>query len=441
MDKFIIKGGNRLTGEIKVSGAKNVAMKVILAGLLTDREIFVENVPLISSVYGTADIVRCLGVKVDIGLSHTLKISGGNIKTHIVPLELGGFYRTAAMVMGPLLCRFGKFKVPNPSGCRIGRRPIDRHIEGLKAMGAKIKYKEGYFIGNSNGLQGIRYKFPKNTHTGTETLILAAVLAKGETVLENAACEPEVDDLVRLLNLMGAKIRRKKKRTIIIDGVEKLSGCEFRIMSDRNEVVTFAIAAIASGGDVVIKGTQREYLKSFLEKLDQARGGWEPVSVNKTRFYTKEKLKAIDVTTASHPGFMTDWQAPWALLMTQAEGTSTIHETIYEDRFGYVKELLKMGARIEYFNIKVENPQKVYNFNWLDKKEDRYQAIKIHGKVNFHNGLLEVADLRAGATLILATIIAKGESIIQGVEHVDRGYENLEGRLASLGAKIKRVKE
>ncbi len=440
MDRFQVKGGNKLKGEIKVSGAKNVAMKVVLAGLLTDKPIFITNVPLISSIFGTIDIVKPLGVKVKLDDNHTMAIVGDNLKNHVVPLELGGLYRTATMVMGPLLSRFGRATVPNPGGCRIGRRPIDRHIDGLKAMGAKIKYKDGFFVAEASHLHGARYKFAYNTHTGTETLILAAVLADGETILENAAEEPEIDDLIRLLGLMGAKIRRRG-RTIVIVGVKKLDGAEFCVMPDRNEIVTFAIAAIATKGDIIIDGTQRVYLKSFLEKLDQAYCGWEPIGDQKTRFFAKDKLTATDIVTSPHPGFMTDWQAPWALLMTQANGISNIHETIYEDRFGYVAQLCKMGAKIDFFNPKVSDPQKLYNFNWKDRSRNNFHAISIHGPRSLHNAFLEVSDLRAGATLIIGSLIAEGESVISGIEHIDRGYEQIEKRLRSLGAKIKRVKE
>jgi len=440
MDRFLVKGGNIIHGEIKVSGAKNVAMKVILAGLLTDKPILIKNIPLISSVFGTIKVVKPLGVKVTLSDGHTLKVHGDGLKNYKVPLELGGLYRTATMVMGPLLARTNHAIVPNPGGCRIGRRPIDRHIDGLKSMGAEIVYKEGYFVAYAKKLHGARFRFKHNTHTGTETLILAAVLAEGETVLENAAEEPEIDDLIRLLNLMGAKIKRHN-RTLIIDGVKKLGGAEFSIMPDRNEVVTFAIAAIATGGDLIIEGTQREYLKSFLEKLDEAHASWEPISNTKTRFFASNKLHPTHVTASPHPGFMTDWQAPWALLMTQANGQSTIHETVYEDRFGYVKEMEKMGARINFFNPEVKEPAVVYNFNWGDRKRDSFHAIKIFGPQRLHNAILEVTDLRAGATLLLGSLVAQGESVIDGVEHIDRGYENIEERLKLLGAQIQRVKE
>lgn len=441
MEKFIVEGGNRLTGQIKVSGAKNVAMKVILAGLLTDKPIYVKNIPLISSIFGTIEIVKPLGVKVKLNKDHTMTIIGDRLKSHVVPLELGGLYRTATMVMGPLLSRLGKATVPNPGGCRIGKRPIDRHIDGLKALGAKIKYQDGYFMAETNRLYGTRYRFVHNTHTGTESMILAAVLAQGQTILENAACEPEIDDLVLLLNMMGAKIRRRQ-RTIAIDGVKELRGTEFSVMPDRNEVVTFAIAAIATKGEIVIEGTQSIHLKSFLRKLDEVNTNlWEPISETKTRFYNKDGLRSVGVTTAYHPGFMTDWQAPWAFLMTQAEGVSSIHETIYEDRFSYVSELCKMGAKIEFYSPKVSHPHKFYNFNWDKKNKNKPQAIKIFGPTNLHNAVLEVSDLRAGATLLLAGLAAEGESVVLGVEHIDRGYEEIEKRLAGLGGNIKRLQE
>lgn len=441
MDKLKIIGGKKLAGEIKVSGAKNVAMKVILAGLLTDEPIHVKNVPLISSVIGTAEMLKPLGLKTTFGKDHTMTVNGENLKTHVISLELGQLYRTATMVLGPLLSRFGKGIVPNPGGCRIGRRPIDRHIEGLKAMGAKITYRNGFFYAQADKLRGGRFRFTSNTHTGTETLILAAVLAQGETVLENAAQEPEIDNLIELLILMGAKIKRKNSRTIVIQGVKKLSGCEFTIMPDRNEVVTFAIGAIATGGDIIVEDTQRQYLTSFLDRLTKVNAGWEPISKSKTRFFGGNKLLSTDVVIKVYPGFMTDWQAPWALLMTQAEGQSSIHETIYEDRFGYVSELRKMGAEIDFYHPKVKDPSKFYNFNWSDRKKENCQAIRIKAPVKLHNAIMEVTDLRAGITLVLAALVANGESVIRGIEHIERGYENIEDRLQGLGGNIKRVKD
>lgn len=272
-------------------------------------------------------------------------------------------------------------------------------------------------------------------------MLLAGVRATGETVLENAAEEPEVDDLIRLLNQMGAQIKRIKKRTIVIHGVKKLKGTEFTIMPDRNEVITFAIGAIASGGDIIIEGTQREYLGAFFSQLDKAKAHWESISPDKTRFRGGNELTAVDITTEIYPGFMTDWQAPWALLMTQAKGVANVHETIFEDRFGYVSELRKMGADISFFHPKVKSPGTFYNFNWSDRIKSNFQGIKITGPTKLHNAVLEVMDLRAGATLILGGILAHGRSTLLGIEHIDRGYEKIEERLQKLGATIKRIRE
>lgn len=437
---FKIRGPKKLKGEIKVSGAKNVAMKLPLLGLLTDKPVTIKNIPLISSVFGTAEFVRRLGVKVKVNKNHTLDIHGDNIKSYRVPLELGGLYRTATMVMGPLLCRFGKAIVPNPGGCRLGKRSIDRHIAGLVKMGATIKYKDGFFFAKADKLRGVRYKFARNTHTGTETLILASVLSKGETILDNAAEEPEIDDLISILTLMGAKVKRTKKRQIVIKGVDRLKGADYEIMPDRNEAVTFAVSALASGGDIVVDGVKKSQLNAFFEKLKKIGASWRVLGEDKVRFFSQgKKFKPTNIVTKPHPGFMTDWQAPFALLLTQAGGISSIHETIFEDRFGYVLELQKMGADISYFRPKVNNPEKIYNFNISDRNKNKYQGIKIKGKTPLHNAVLEVSDLRAGATLVIAAIIASGESTISGVDHIDRGYEHIEERLSNLGADIARV--
>ena len=247
--------------------------------------------------------------------------------------------------------------------------------------------------------------------------------------------------MINLLTKMGAKIRRKGYRTIVISGVKKLEGTDYEIMPDRNEVVTFAIGALATGGDVTIDGTQREYLGSFLEELDETKACWEPLGDRKTRFYTDGILASTKIKTSPYPGFMTDWQSPWALLMTQAVGKSTIHETVYEERFGYVDELKKIGAKIDYFNPEVSNPKHFYNFNWSDRKKEDFHAINITGPTILHNGVMEVMDLRAGATLVLGALVAKGESVVFGVEHIDRGYERIEERLRTLGARIKREEE
>lgn len=441
MEKLIIKGGNPLKGSIKLAGTKNVAMKTFVAALLTDDKVIVRNVPLISSITGTAQIVKPLNVKVHFGKDNLVTIDASKINSHSIPLELGGLYRTSTMVIGPLLARFGKAVVPNPGGCRLGKRPIDRHIDGLKALGATIEYKDGFFHARSNKLIGNRYRFLKNTHTGTETLLLAAVLAQGETILENASCEPEVDDLINLLKSMGAIIERTNERVIRIKGVKKLKGTDYTIMPDRNEAVTFAIAAYVTGGDIFIKDIKSKNINAFLDALKMS-GAKYNIQNDGIRFFSSTSpFKPTHIVTAPSPGFMTDWQAPWSLLASQAHGTSIIHETVFESRFAYVSELRKMGANIEFFDPYVENPKEFYNFNWEDRNPDFHQGIKIKGPTKLHNAVVNVDDLRAGATLILAALAADGESIVFGVEHVDRGYERFEQRLSSLGAIIKRVNQ
>lgn len=443
MEKFVIKGGQPLKGEVMVAGAKNAALKTVVASVLTDEEVVIENIPLISDLFLMVETAKRLGLSIEIDKKKRALFSkGGSLKTNKIPLEVGARIRTSSMFLSPLLSRFGEAVIPNPGGCRIGCRPIDRHIEGLAKMGAKIYYdpSDGYFHAKAARLHGVDFTFSKNTHTGTETLILAAVKAEGRTVLTNAAQEPEVDDLIKLLNSMGARIDRVEQRKIVIEGVKKLRGTKYKIMADRNEIVTLAIAALASKGEVTIHGGKREYLKAFLAKVREAGGGWEPKGEEITRFFYQKNFRPTEIITGPYPSFMTDWQAPWALLMTQTQGLSTIHETVFESRFLYVFELRKMGAKIDFFDPQVSHPQKFYNFNWVDKKQNCHQGIKIFGPTPLHNAILEVSDLRAGATLVLAGMIAKGESTLFGVEQIDRGYEKIEERLNKLGADIKRIK-
>lgn len=442
MEAFIIKGGKKLKGTMSVSGSKNVALKALVAACLTDEEVVIENIPLISDFMVMVEIIEEFGGKVRIK-DHTAVVKVENIKKTKISLDKAASVRTSAMFMAPLLARAGKAVIPNPGGCRIGARPIDRIISGIEKMGVRAFYnsKDGYFyLSLKNRMKSMTYKFKKSTHTGTETLILSSVLSKGKTILENAAEEPEVDELINLLNLMGANVRRVNRRKIIINGVLKLHGTKFRINPDRNEVVTFAIAAIITKGDIFIKGAVARQLKDFLDILKKAGGGFEKKK-NGIRFYYTNGVSPTKVTTTFYPGFMTDWQGPWLILMTQGEGISTIHETVYENRFNYVEELSKMGAKIELFNPKVKNPEKFYNFNLKDNRSWYKHAVRIYGPVNLHNAAINISDLRAGATLVLAALAANGESIIFGVEHLDRGYENFDKRLKALGGNVKRIKD
>ncbi|EKD67342.1 MAG: hypothetical protein ACD_48C00470G0005 [uncultured bacterium] len=442
MEKFVINGPTVLHGDVTIAGAKNVALKAIVTSLLTDDEIILHNMPQIRDVHLMLDVVKSLGVQVIVE-GNTIHIKDGHTKDAIVPLEVGARLRTSSMVLGPLLSRFGSATIPNPGGCRIGARPIDRHIEGLKLMGASIDYdsKDGYFHASASHLHGAEITFLKNTHTGTETLLLAAVLAHGTTVLKNAAEEVEIDDLIALLNAMGTNIKRSAQREITIIGVSKLHGTEYTIMSDRNEEATFAIAALATKGDITVRHSERRHMKAFLDVFEKAGGVYKMIDDTTTQYFYDKPIQPIDIVTGIHPGFMTDWQAPWALLMTQAEGVSTIHETVFENRFFYVEELRKMGADISYFDPIVEHPETFYNFNWEDRIKGTHQAIRITGPAKLHNAILSMNDLRAGATVVLAAMLATGQSSIYGVEQIDRGYEHIDTRLQSLGASIERIEE
>lgn len=440
MRKFIINGGNKLAGGITISGSKNVVTKAVIAACLTEEPVTLRNVPQISDIDALLEVIESIGGEVK-KKDGEVTIIVKTIKNHSISLAEGARVRTASMFIAPLLLRAGQALVPNPEGCRIGARPIDRHITGLMQMGAKIEYKsaDGYYHAEAKELTGTNYAFEKNTHTGTETLIMAATLAKGTTVLENAAEEHEIDDLILLLNKMGAKIKRTEKRQIVIEGVEKLHGTTHEIVSDSNELVTFAVLSLLSGGNIYLRNANLSNIGAFLSEVKKVGGTWEEKN-GEVRFYLERTLTSSDIVTAPEPGFKTDWQGPFAILMTQAVGISTIHETIYENRFGYVSELKKMGAKIEFFQAEVKDPINFYNFNY-DTNQKYQQAIKIFGATKLHNGALTITDLRAGATVVIAALIAKGESVIYGIEHLERGYEDFAARLKSLGAKIYEVEE
>lgn len=436
MEKYSIRGGKPLKGSTRVSGAKNVALKAIVAACLTDEKVTIANVPNISDVEVMAQIIRELGGEMDI-VDHTATISVPEFKKDTITLDQASHIRTSSMFIAPLLARNKRAIIPNPGGCRLGARPIDRTIQGLIDMGASIEYRsdDGYFYATAEELHSVDYRFDKNTHTGTETLLIASVLAKGKTILRNAAAEPEIEELIVLLQGMGAKIERTEERTIEIEGVEKLHGATFEIGPDRNEIVTIAIAAIVTHGDVFIEKAKREGLVEFLEKLDEVGGGYEEKE-DGIRFFSKGELTAVDVTTRPYPGFMTDWQAPWAVLMTQASGTSQIHEAVFENRFGYVKELRKMGAQIRPSFPEVSNPDEFYNFNLEDDAPGAFHAVQITGPSRLHSAVVSISDLRAGASLVIAALAATGETTIHGVHLINRGYEEFDKRLQSLGADV-----
>jgi len=421
MQKFIVTGGVPLRGEVRIAGAKNAVLKMMAAAALTDERCVLHNVPRISDV----QILR--GTMTDIGFSvgpvgeSSLEIKASAADWLFVPLEAAMKMRSSFILLGPLLTRFGRVIISNPGGDRIGRRPVDLHVEAMRALGAEIEYKNGYYFALApGGLRGARIAFPYVTVMGTENAILAATLARGTTVIDNAAREPEVDDLVEMVRAMGARIERTAPHRLEIEGVDRLHGVEHHVIGDRLEAGTFAIAAAVTGGDIAVKGADPSHLGAFLEVLTGMGVSFETFATDGggIRVRGGGGIRPADIETQPYPGYATDLQAPLAVLMTQADGVSTIHETIYEDRLDYVMELVKMGAVIEI-------------------TDERHAHVA--GPTPLHGREVEIADLRAGATLILAALSAAETSVISGVEHVDRGYEAIESKLVSLGAQITRI--
>lgn len=437
MAKYIIEGGIPLKGKVKIPGAKNAGFKLMIASLLTDDISTLTNIPYIRDVVSVTKIIESLGSKVEIS-DDTIQISNG-LSDWRVPEEVGIRSRASFMYLPILLHRFKKGKVPTPVGDKIGERSIDWFLEGLRKMGAVVTKEKGTIeISVSERLQGVHYTFPKNTHTGSEGMILAGVLAEGNTVLENAAAEPEIDDLISFLRAMGAKVERTEPRKIEIEGVSSLKGATHKIMPDRNEAVTFGCYALGTKGDIEIEGVRIAGLQAFLDQVRETRGVYETAEGSLSIAYQSE-LKPTFVDTGPHPGFMTDWQSLWVALMTQVLGESIMHETTFENRFGYVDNLKKMGAKIELFNPKVTDPNGFYNFEWSKDVEKLPHAVKVVGPTRLEGKNIEVTDIRAGATLVFAALMARGKSEITGIEHIERGYDDLEGRLQQLGAKIHKV--
>jgi len=409
----------------------------MIAALLADGPSVLENVPDVEDVRIVARVIEALGGCVTRSEATTWIIDPRSIReAHVRHCALART-RASLFFIVPLLVRFGEAFVPTPGGDRIGHRPLDRVLAGLEAFGARVDVCGEYLRVRATHLHGARYRFPKNTHTGTEVLLLAAACARGETVLENAAQEPEVDDLIAFLNAMGARIRRADGRTIRIEGVPQLQGACHRVMPDRNEAVTFACAALATKGEIEIEEVRRPDVRAFLSVLEEIGAGsaWRGTT---WRVWYRGPLRSASIRTAPHPGFMTDWQPPMASVLTQAHGVSIIHETVFENRFHYARELQQMGARIEFFNPPVEDPDAVYNFNLDDDRPEFFHALRIFGPTSLRPATVRATDIRGGAALILAALAAHGESVIEGIEHVERGYAQLDVALRALGAEIER---
>lgn len=441
MPTYVVDGGTPLHGSVRLGGAKNVSYKLMIAALLGEAESRILNFSHISDVDLVRQVINDLGGNAYNAGERTMFVDPAGLTSSEIPLEFGKGSRASTMFLGPLLHKFGYAKVPLPGGDRIGKRPIDWHLQAMEAMGVRFEQGEDFLEAWCENLTGTTYRFPKNTHTGTETALMLAVVAKGKTILENAAEEPEVDDLIAFLNDMGAHVRRRAHRVIEIEGVQKLSGAIHKIMPDQNEAVSYAVAAIVTRGDIIVENAREQDMRAFLDKLDEVGAGYEVGSYG-IRFYYKGPLRAADVVTEVHPGFKTDWQPLWAVLLTQAEGVSEIHETVQASRFQYASALQEMGVKLELYNPELKDPEKFYNFQPSLDLPDYRHAMKIHGPTELKPVEFTVPDLRAGATIMLAALVARGESRIHDVEkHVERGYEAITDRLNSMGARILRVEE
>jgi UDP-N-acetylglucosamine 1-carboxyvinyltransferase len=418
MQKFIVTGGTPLNGEVRIAGAKNAVLKLMAAAALSDEPTTLRNVPKISDVMIMRETMSDIGFDVRRVEGDALQITAGDADWPFVPLEAAMKMRSSFILLGPMLTRFGRVIISNPGGDRIGRRPVDLHVDAMRLLGAEIEYKNGYYFAKApDGLRGAHIEFPYVTVMGTENAMLAAVLARGTTVIENAAREPETDDLAAMLRAMGARIERTAPHRLEIEGVDRLGGVEHRVMGDRLEAGTFAIAAAVTGGSITLRGAEPEHLGSLLDVLGSMGVPFERTD-DGLRVGSAAAYQPVSVETAPYPGFATDLQAPLAVLMTQADGDSRIHETIYEDRLDYTMELVKMGAIIEVV-------------------DERHACIA--GPTTLHGREVEIKDLRAGSTLVLAALAAEETSVISGVEHVDRGYEQIEAKLVALGAQIHRI--
>ena len=441
MAKFIIEGQRPLRGEVVVRGAKNSGFKLLIASLFGKTPSLLSNMTKAGESKITLSLIKYLGGDFRWVGEHSVLLNPRGVKQFRLPLGVGKETRASTLFVPVLLYRFGHAIVPWPGGDRIGNRPLGRHLEGLRALGVVITpHGNSLEFSLDKPPRGGTFRFEKNTHTGTDTMIMMAIWAKGETIIDNAAAEPEVDDLIVFLNKMGAKIKRVAPRTIRVRGVKTLKGVEHIVIPDRNEAVTFACAALGTKGEVDIFNINPNHLYAFIEKLRQI-GAHLEIGVNEMKVAFREKLKPTSMETSPYPGFMTDWQALWTVLMTQAWGKSAIIERIFPSRFQFVSALQKMGAKAKFFQPQVKNPGDYYNFNLEDDRPEFFHGLHVFGPSHLEGQEMEINDIRAGATLTLAALMAEGKSILHQAEKIDRGYENLAGRLQQLGGKIMRVQK
>jgi UDP-N-acetylglucosamine 1-carboxyvinyltransferase len=421
MDKLLIRGGRRLNGEVPIAGAKNAALPELTAALLVAEPVVLQNAPLLQDMATMAKLLRHMGVAVERSASEptTMTLDASNITAPEAPYELVKTMRASILVLGPLLARFGQAKVSLPGGCAIGSRPVDQHIKGLQAMGAEIVVEHGYIVAKAKRLKGARITTDMVTVTGTENLLMAATLADGETLLENAAQEPEVTDLANLLIAMGAKIEGHGTSRIKVQGVPVLHAPKnpHRIIADRIETGTFLCAVAAAGGDVKLTGTCADHLDAVIDKLREA-GAQIDEGPDWMRVRMDQRPKAVGFRTSEYPAFPTDMQAQLMTVNCIAEGSARISETIFENRFMHVNELVRLGAKIEV---------------------DGHTAV-VHGVPQLSGATVMATDLRASASLVIAGLVAEGETIIERIYHLDRGYDRMEAKLRAVGADIERLK-
>ncbi|MDH5601326.1 MAG: UDP-N-acetylglucosamine 1-carboxyvinyltransferase [Gammaproteobacteria bacterium] len=419
MDKLIITGGTSLKGEIRISGAKNAALPIIVSTLLSDDPVLIRNIPHLHDITTTMELLGRMGVSLTMDEKMDVEVNPTTIESYVAPYELVKTMRASILVLGPLLARFGEAEVSLPGGCAIGARPVNLHIHGLELMGADIKVEDGYIKAKCKRLKGAKIVLDVVTVTGTENLMMAACLADGTTILENAAREPEVVDLADCLNAMGAKVSGAGTDTITIEGVERMHGTTYDILPDRIETGTYLVAAAVTGGSVKLKDTDPTLLDAVIAKLEEAGAeiemGKDWISLD----MKGKRAKAIDVRTAPYPAFPTDMQAQFSILNAVAEGSSSITETIFENRFMHVQELKRLGADIEV------------NGN----------TALIKGVEKLKSAPVMATDLRASASLVIAGLVADGDTVVERIYHIDRGYECIEEKLLMLGAKIRRVPE
>ena len=420
MDKFVIRGGNPLTGTIRVSGAKNSALPCMAAAILTEEEVILENIPQVRDIETERRLLVSMGAEVELGYGraqHRTKICCRTLSDPEAKYEIVKTMRASSLVLGPLIARCGMARVAMPGGCAIGGRPIDLHIKGLEKMGATITQEHGYLEARAARLRGAHLVFDKITVTGTEDLLMAAVLAEGETLMENCAREPEVVDLAALLTAMGAKIEGAGTSTMRIQGVTRLNGARYRINPDRIEAGTFLIAGAITGGDMIVANCNPGHLGAVIAKLEETGVRVDLLGPDSVRVRADGGLRAADISPEEFPGFPTDMQAQYMALATQSEGVSQVKENIFENRFMHVQELVRMGA-----NIKVDG-----------------NTATVRGPARLSAAAVMCSDLRASASLVLAALVADGESILDRVYHMDRGYERIEEKLRGVGAQIRRL--